>query len=262
MKDIKLYSFALSPFALKVRSYLLFLGVNFETIFVHPMDMRDPKDPGKLKDLSNMKEVIPCGQSVPALTINENCINESSDAGKWLSSLYPDSSLIPKSIEPLVLDTDNWVTHKLINLWFRDSAGFDDSLPTRIRKRWALSRALNKTTPNGVSIFFRVMHLFFMGRSFVSAHIAATDTSRTMSELRQELAQEFEERLCGGPFFCGSSSPTMADLSAYPQIVKPRVIDGMDYLLPGAVVANWVARMEKTVPNLHDCFPRQIQHSS
>jgi len=34
MSQIQIYSFALSPYALKVRCYLLFLGVDFETFLL------------------------------------------------------------------------------------------------------------------------------------------------------------------------------------------------------------------------------------
>ena len=40
MSKIKFYSFALSPFALKVQSYLLYLDIDFDTVFVNPLKIK------------------------------------------------------------------------------------------------------------------------------------------------------------------------------------------------------------------------------
>lgn len=259
MSSITLYAFALSPFALKVRCYLLFLGVDFDTVYVNPLAMRDPDDLRKVKDPERMKAVIPCGKTIPALQIGKDCINESSDAGQWLADLYTDTALIPDDIASEVRNADHWVSTKLINLAFRDAIGFDNGLVRGAIKRWRLSRVLRQTSPDNISFAFRVMHLLSIGRSFIKSHIDATDTSRSLLDLKLEMAREFEERLAGGPFLCGASQPTMADLSAYPQIVKPKLIDGEDYLLPGLAVSQWVQQMEQAVPELDNCFPETIR---
>ncbi len=246
MRKIKFYSFALSPFALKVQSYLLFLDVDFETEFVDPMKARS---------------IIPVGTTIPVLTIDGESRNNSSDLGFWLDDLYPEKHLVPEQLKDKIVAVDNWVTRQLINHAFRESVGFDDSMIAKFKKRWRLSKVLDLTSPNGISTIFRILHMLFIEQSFIKGHINSTDKSRPLSELKLELANQFENLLEGGPFLCGSNHPTLADLSAYPQIVKTEVVNGEDYFLPGQCVLDWVKNMEQSVPNLLQCFPEVIKHT-
>jgi glutathione S-transferase len=225
MNKIQFYSFALSPYALKVHCYLLYLDIDFETVFVDPLKMR---------------KILPVGATVPVLSINGESRNESSDLGFWLGEMYPEKGLVPKKLEQKIVKADQWVGNRLINYSFRESIGFDDPLVTRARKRLHLSKALGQTSPNGVSSIFRLLHMVFLGQTFIKRHIAMTDKTRPLSELKVELAEEFEVFLEGGPFLCGSQQPTMADLSAYPHVVRTKIVDGGDYFLPGEVVHKWV----------------------
>ena len=243
MSEIKFYSFALSPFALKVQSYLLYLDIDFDTVFVNPL---------------KIKQIVPCGTTVPAMTIKEECKTDSTKIGLWLDELYPEKQLVPKMSKEKILDADKWVTNRLVNLNFRDFSGFDESIVNRARKRWSASKSVMLTTPDA-TFAFRILQLLFMGKSFIRSHIDATDKSRSLGDLRYELSIEFEKLLEGGPFLCGSNQPTLADLSAYPNIVKTKVIDGGDFFLPGEAVSDWVARMEKAIPNLHKCFPEILR---
>ena len=89
MSEIKFYSFALSPFALKVQSYLLYLDIDFDTVFVNPL---------------KIKQIVPCGTTVPAMTIKEECKTDSTKIGLWLDELYPEKQLVPKMSKEKILD--------------------------------------------------------------------------------------------------------------------------------------------------------------
>lgn len=244
MSKIQLYSFALSPYALKVKSYLLFLDVDFETIHIDPMEIR---------------KILPVGKTVPVLTVNNESRNDSSDLGYWLNELYPEKQLVPEGFLEKTKISDEWVNNVLINHAFRQALGSDDSILVRAKKRLVLSKALDRTVPAGVSSIFRLLHMLLVGLTFVRLQIATTDKSRPLSELKIELAKEFEGLLEGGPFLSGSRTPTMSDLSAYPQIVQPKIVNGEAYFLPGKAVESWVAAMEEAVPNLQYCFPEAIR---
>lgn len=246
MNKVQFYSFALSPYALKVHCYLLALDIDFETIFVDAMKMR---------------EILPVGKTVPVLTVNSESRNESSEIGYWLNELYPEQQLVPLELVEKTQIADKWVNDRLINLAFRDSVGFDDPMIKKYKKRLHLSKALGQTSPNGVSAIFRLAHMLLLEKTFVKNNIAMTDVGRKLDDLRVELAAEFNELLEGGPFLCGSQKPTLADLSAYPQIVKPKAIDGLEYFLPGETVSTWVSNMEKAYPKLLACFPEKIEYA-
>lgn len=95
MRNIQLYSFALSPYALKVKCYLLFLDVTFETIQIEPMKIRT---------------VLPVGKTVPVLTVDDESRNESSDLGNWLNELYPEKKLVPVSLIEKLKSQTNGLT--------------------------------------------------------------------------------------------------------------------------------------------------------
>jgi len=240
VSDIKLYTFALSPYGLKVCGYLQFLELDFTTIYVDPMRMR---------------EQLPVGRKVPVLSINGEARNESTELGLWLDAKYPGRGMVPKHLRAGIMAADDWVTRRLIPHLFRDAIGYDDPPLERARKRLQMSKVLDQTSPRGISPLFRLLHLLFIGRTFVGDQVAATDTSVSLGELKRQLALEFEDLLGGGPFLAASARPTLADLSAYPQIVMPKLLRGEDCFLPGEVVHNWVDAMERIVPRIHGCVP-------
>lgn len=244
MDNIKLYAFALSPYALKVKCYLLFLGVDFETIYIDPLKVRTG---------------LPVGKTVPVLTINNESRNESSELGYWLNKRYPEKQLIPDDLLEKNKLADQWVNNRLINHVFRETTGFDEGFINKVKTRLKSSKSLALTVPNGIPFWFPALHVLLLDFTFVRHHIAMTDKTRTLTELKFELAREFETLLKGGPFLHGNDAPTMADLSAYPQIVQPKVIDGKGYFLLGDTVKNWVTAMESAVPNLVNCFPDSIK---
>ena len=240
MSDIKLYTFALSPYGLKVQCYLSFLQLDFQIVYVDPIKMR---------------QELPVGRKVPVLSIDGEARNESTQLGLWLDEKYPLQRLVPQDLKVDVMAADDWVTHRLIPHLFRDAIGYDDPPVERARKRLKMSKVLDQTSPRGLSLLFRLLHLLFIGRTFVGDQVSSTDTASTLPELKQQLAGEFEKLLGAGPFLAASEQPTLADLSAYPQIVIPRLLQGEDYFLPGGTVQNWVDAVEQAVPGIHRCLP-------
>lgn len=244
---ITLYSYAASPYAQKVRCYLLYKNLEFETHYVNPLAI---------------KQELPFGHLVPVLSCDDESRNESTEIGLWLDGLFLDLPLLPDELRESILEADDWVSNQLIPLAFRILIGYGDSVPTMVRKRWAASRILKATVPVGVPFSFRVKHLLFLGRAPMLQRILnEEDRDRTNLELRHQCSEKFEELLDGGPFLCGSAKPTLADLSAFPQITFPLYCEGDDYLLHGSSASNWVGEMYKAVPNLRGFIPNEL-HSA
>jgi glutathione S-transferase len=173
MHKIEFYSWALSPFANKVQCYLLFLDIEYETIFVDAMLIR---------------KMLPIGITIPVLTIDGESRNESSELGFWLNELYPNKLLVPEELKNKIIEADNWVTDRLINHSFRDFFGFDDPLIIRAKKRLHFSKMLDQTSPKRLGIIFRFFHMLLIGQTFVKGLIATTDRTRPLGELKSELA--------------------------------------------------------------------------
>lgn len=244
--SITLYSYAVSPYAQKVRCYLLYKDLPFETHYVDPVAV---------------KQELPTGHLVPVLTCDGESRNESSEIGLWLDELFPDLPLVPEELRERVLEVDAWVSNQLIPLVFRVLIGYGDPLTKVIRKRWAASAVLKHTVPAGFSFRLRLYHLLRLGRApMISRLLDLTDRHRSNLELRQEFSNVFETLIGDGPFFCGSQQPTLADLSAFPQIAFPLFCEGDDYLLLGPAVTNWVNAMYDAVPKLHHFIPRKIAY--
>lgn len=241
---IKLYSYAVSPYAQKVRCYLLYKDLPFETHYINPVAV---------------KQELPIGHLVPVLSCGDEFRNESSEIGLWLDELFPDMPLVPDELRDSILEADAWVSDRLIPLVFRVLIGYGDPMTTIIRKRWAASEALDRSVPVGVSFSLRLMHLLRLGRApMIKRLLKQTDLDRSNLEHRRDYSQKFEELLRGGPFLCGSEKPTLADLSAFPQIAFPLFCEGDDYLLLGPAITHWVAAMYDAVPNLRGFIPEQL----
>ena len=241
-----LYSFALSPFALKVRAYLLYKQQPFQTQYVNP---------GK------MREELPIGHAVPVLSYGDESRNESSQIGLWLDELFPDApQLLPQDIaqEP-ILQADEWVSMRLMPALFRIGLGVNVPLSQRLRQRWSASEVLRQTSPEGFSWWRRVLHALLVHKApFIQRLVAQTDMSVSDAALREQLSQEFVEMLADGPFLCGSQAPTLADCSAFPAMITGYLRGDRAFFLPGADVVAWVQRMKPFFPDLAQLLPPEL----
>ncbi len=242
--DIVLYSFAISPYTLKVRCYLLYKDLNFRTVYVHPM---------------TMKQELPVGHTVPVLTHRSESINESFEIGLWLDELYPDPPLFTEDRRNEILKADMWITKSLIPAVFRFIVGYGESWRIASRKRWAASELLKLTIPGGISTFERIIHLVFLGRlPFIRRAIESTNLAFDNQALRKQLAVEFENLLGNGPFLCESPVPTLADLSAYPQVTFRYFQNNGEHFLPGDKIKKWAFRMQNAIPRYEELLPDEL----
>jgi glutathione S-transferase len=246
MSSITLYSFAASPYALKVRCCLLFKGLPFNTLYVNPIDFR-----GKL----------PVGKTIPVLSHGNESRNESTDIALWLDEISPTPPLlVPEDFRQKVMSANQWVSGRLIPAVFRSIVGHGYSLRKKVHRRWELSGLLDRTVPGGVTATFRIQHLIFLSKiPFIRKLLIQTNLEKTTPELKQELANEFESMIAQTGFLAGINVPTLADIAAYPQIVFPYFQDGERFFLPGKPVADWVVRMEDALPQLAKYLPEQAR---
>ena len=247
---LTLYSFALSPFVLKVRCYLLYKQLPFHTQYVNP---------------GNMRAQLPVGRTVPVLQVGEDSRNESSAIGLWLEELFPQTPpLIPEGInKDAILEADNWVSQRLIPALFRIFLGIKAPVWQRLRQRWSASAALKQTSPNGFSLQQRIMHALFVDRlPFIQHAVAQTDMTLSNEELRVQISREFADLLGDGPFLCGSQVPTLADCSAFAIIATPYLRGDGELFLPGSSVTAWARRMKEWLPEAEQLLPADLRQQS
>ena len=235
---VVLYAYALSPYALKVRSYLLYKKIPFETVYVDP---------------TRVRQELPLGRMVPVLGYNGSFRNESSSIGEWLDELFPETE---KLIYPDAEEALQWVDTRLIPAVFSIFLGINDSTVTKAKKRWSASGALNKTVPVGVDFKFRFLHMLYIHRApFIARLLNEAKLSSDDSDIKKTLSIEFEELLDGAQFLGGRASPSIADLSALPQIILPILRGENGYLIESKAVTSWVKRMTRLMPNYWELLP-------
>ena len=75
MSDVRLYTYAMSPYAAKVHCFLLYKGLDFECFYINPL--RVAKD-------------LPVGRQIPVLTIDGESRADSTPIGLWLDERFPE----------------------------------------------------------------------------------------------------------------------------------------------------------------------------
>ena len=139
-EKIRLYSYAMSPYAAKVHCFLLYKQLDFECFYIHPL--RVSKD-------------LPIGRQVPVLTIGDESRNDSTPIGLWLDERFPEAPrLLPAQGEERdrLVAIDDWVTNHLIPGSFRSYPG--EGL-NRVLNGWQLSRVMANTADGGLPWYLR-----------------------------------------------------------------------------------------------------------
>jgi glutathione S-transferase len=200
---IRLYTYAMSPYAAKVHCFLLYKRLEFECFYVDPL---------------RAARELPVGRQVPVLTVDGESRADSTPIGLWLDALFPDRpALVPTdpAERARVLALDEWATNVLIPGTFRSypGAGID-----RFVNGWHLSRVMAKTAHRGLPLALRIAWPLVITRvPFMRRLLAMADDGRPPRESKLRLYDAFLERLGDGPFLGGRSAPSLPDFSAYPQ---------------------------------------------
>ena len=104
---IRLYTYAMSPYAAKVHCFLLYKQLDFECFYINPL---------------RVKRDLPVGRQNPVLTLDDESRADSTPIGLWLDELFPDSpQLLPSDPEERksLLAADEWISNCLIPGSFR-----------------------------------------------------------------------------------------------------------------------------------------------
>ena len=72
---VKLFTYAMSPFAAKVHCFLLYKRIPFECFYIHPLRLR---------------EDLPVGHQIPVVTIGDESRGDSTPIGLWLDERFPE----------------------------------------------------------------------------------------------------------------------------------------------------------------------------
>lgn len=209
--NITLYTFVTSPYGQKVQAYLAYKQLDYETVYVDPFHPR---------------RQLPIGKIVPVLTIDGESRNDSPEIARWLDQRFGEEdgypALFPEDAEAreTAERVDNWVQTGFIPSLFRMTRpSLGPALPVQLINGWKLGQAVHKTTPGAVGWKRLLWPLVLRIAPFVKREAERADADTVRAAARQA-GREFLSHLGDGPFLGELDQPTVADLSAYPQIVN------------------------------------------
>jgi glutathione S-transferase len=244
---IRLYTYAMSPYAAKVHCFLLYKRLDFECFYINPL---------------RVKRDLPVGRQIPVVTVGGESRADSTPIGLWLDELFPESPrLLPAAGEERerLLALDGWVTNHLIPGSFRSypGAGVDHFL-----NGWKLSSVMAKTAQGGLPILLRAAWPMLVTRvAFVRRLVAQADNGLPVQEAKRKLYDEFLAHLGAGPFLAGRETPSLPDLAAYPQFALYYITGfrGGDDILERPDLMAWLGRMRPYVSGDPPLIPAHVR---
>ena len=244
---VRLYTYAMSPYAAKVHCFLLYKGLDFECFYINPL---------------RVKQDLPVGRQIPVVTVGTESRADSTPIGLWLDELFPDRPpLLPsdgKERERLIA-IDTWVSNHLIPGSFRSYPG--DGID-RILNGWKLSHVMAKTAQGGLPLWMRAAWPVIIRRvGFVRRLVAMADNGLPVREAKWKLYDEFLAHLGEGPFLGGRDTPSLPDLSAYPQFTLYYVTGfrGGEDILDRPQLMKWMGRMRHYVEGEPPLMPAVVR---
>ncbi len=243
---IRLYTYAMSPYAAKVHCFLLYKKLDFECVYISPF---------------RVKEDLPIGRQIPVLSVGEAHRADSTPIGLWLDEIFPDSPrLLPDDSAQRneLLEIDDWISEKLIPGSFRSYPG---SGLDHILNGWKLSSVMGSTAEGGIPLPLRVAWPLMVTRvPFVRRLIAQADDGLSVRESKLRLYGAFVGHLKGGPFLGGRESPSLPDLAAYPQfaLYYQVGIRGANDILGSPEIMEWLGRMKAFVSGAPPLLPDRV----
>ncbi|MDJ0787899.1 MAG: glutathione S-transferase family protein [Myxococcota bacterium] len=244
---IRLYTYAMSPYAAKVHCFLLHKRLDFEPYYINPL---------------RVKQELPVGRQIPVLSIDGESRADSTPIGLWLDERFPDAPrLLPRdgAERERLLELDHWVTDRLIPGSFRSYPG--EGLD-RIRNGWKLGSVMGRTARGGIPAPLRFAWPWFVTRvAFVRRLVAQADDGLPVGESKRKLYDQFLERLEGGPFLAGRTEPSMPDLAAYPQfaLFYALAFHGGDDIEERPELMAWLGRMGKHLDGEPPLVPPHVR---
>lgn len=243
---IRLYTYAMSPYAAKVHCFLLAKGLPFECFYIHPL--RVAKD-------------LPVGRQIPVVTVDGESRADSTPIGLWLEELFPERPLLPGPgpERDALLAVDTWVTEKLIPGSFRSYPGEGLDL---WRNGWKLSHVMNGTAQGGLPwILQKAWPLVIRRVAFVRRLVEQAHDGRPVRESKLALYDAFVKHLRGGPFVGGRETPSLPDFSAYPQFALfwCTGFRGSEDILGNEALMAWLRRMRPHVDGVPPMVPPQVR---
>jgi len=223
---------------MKVYWALLYKGIAFDLVYVHPR---------------NQREIAFTGQHVvPVLSIGSEWRLDSAQICIWLDELFPGKPIAGenKSSRTVIFKADQWVADNVIALDFRSVIDREESRNTFYNGR-ILGRTMRKTS-GGVPLGLEYFWPYLLRKiSFIQNDAAKIDPEKSISFHRVDILRQLEVRLGKTGFVGETNTPSFADLSAYASVISALTFGfrgGLE-VLSSPTVFRWAQRIQNQMPN-------------
>jgi len=247
VSKVTLYTFATSPYGLKVQAYLAYKRIHYEIVYVDPFHPR---------------RTLPVGRIVPVLRIDDESRNDSQEIARWLDERFPERPLFPPDDEPCIAELDDWVQHCMIPANFKFARpGLSPALPVQVANAWRLGRAMNRTVPGGAIGWRRVFWPLVLRMIPFIRREAARAPGTSLLDTARQISRRLDRELSAGPFLCGRDTLSIADLSAYGPIALGYELGlaGGDGLLRRRRIREWARRVHAELDPALPLVPTELR---
>lgn len=236
---ITLYSYANSPYALKLGVCLHYKRLEFHSVAV---------------DILSQREIAFTNQNmIPVLEIADEWRIDSTPLAIWLDERFPEQPILGRSTaeRARILEMDQWVSHALIPMVFREFVEWERLVPW-LMERWRYARVLYRTK-SFPRILLAIYPLLLMGVGrfgFIKNIVRELPPNESMRAMHERVLSEFRELLGEGPFLGGLPQPSLADFAAWPQIVTTWITGARedDFFLQHRDIREWAIRVSHVLP--------------
>lgn len=239
-RQITLYTYALSPFGMKVYWSLVLKKLPFSIVYTTPITT---------PEISFTKQ-----QMVPVLKIDDEWKLDSTPQVHWLDELFPGSPLTGNDESDAILigELDSWVTQRFIPASFRHAID-NEKFWAMMGTGWKLASVMRKTSGH-VAIHMLPRWAFFLRRiPFVQANADKVSDYGSLKEMDYGLLADLENYIGTGPFLGSRGTPSLADAAVYAQLFA-----ALDLKMPGRVdyrnsekVRLWLSEFEQSVASIN-----------
>ena len=230
-KPIDLYTYAMSPYGMKVYWALIFKGADFNIHYVNP---------------TNFDAIKFTNQTiVPVLKIGDEWRLDSGPLCEWLEEYCPDKPYAGSNDaeRDAIREADDWVTKNLIALLFRTCLD-RVTLFSTLRTANKLSNIMCNTS--GMPRWMRVIWPFGLkSAGFIIDDANALDRTVSIQQNMADITQEFDEHLSSTGYIAGTEKPSYADLAAFAQLCCTATIEFEGTIRPNAspAIEKWYSSM-------------------
>lgn len=204
--QIELFTYALSPYGMKVYWALMYKAIGFDLRYV---------DPRSKREINFTKQPV-----VPVVKNGDEWKLDSGPICCWLDELYPERSIAGGDAQEraAILTADQWVTDNVIALGFRGVIE-NDKLFSAFRNGRILAQVMQKTSGN-IPWWAQFVWVHLLRRTpFIINDASKTDKSMNLANCRDSTIKNLDKRLSKTGYIAETHGPSYADLSLFAQLV-------------------------------------------